>query len=193
MLKRCLFLTGLVLAATAYSQGTSPQADLANLQEDVRGLTQRVNDLSLQVEQLDHEKSDWETQAAAAGKSYATVAQLNQAVADLNRAIQSAVASSRDETLRRVGDQMEKLARQTNAALDSLEKNPPPRPGAPVEAAGDHPAQGGSYTVQRGDTLASISKKTGVRIPDIIDANKIADPSRILVGQTLSIPNPGGK
>jgi predicted RNase H-like nuclease (RuvC/YqgF family) len=193
MLKRCLFLPGLALASAAYSQVAPAQLQLADLQEDVRGLTQRVNDLSLQVEELDREKSDLQSQAGAAAKSCATVAQLNQAIADLNHTIESAVASSRDETLRRVGDQMEKLARQTNAALDSLAKNLPPRPGAPLAAAEDRPAQGGNYTVQRGDTLASISKKTGVKIPDIIEANTITDPSRILVGQTLSIPSPGGK
>jgi LysM repeat protein len=193
MFKWCLFLPAVVFAAAAYSQVASPQTELANLQEDVRGLTQRVNDLSLQIEQFDGEKSDLEAQVAAAGKSYATVAQLNQAIADLNRAIQSAVASSRDETLQRVGGQMEKLAQQTNAALDSLAKNLPSRTEAPGESAGGRPSQGGNYTVQRGDTLASIAKKTGARIPDLIEANKIADPSRILAGQTLSSPNPGGK
>jgi len=45
--------------------------------------------------------------------------------------------------------------------------------------------------VQKGDTLATIARKTGARQQDIINANRLADPSRITVGQTLFIP--GGK
>jgi len=55
----------------------------------------------------------------------------------------------------------------------------------------DYPKEGLNYTVQKGDTLAVISKKTGAKQQDIINANKLADPSRIAIGQTLFIP--GGK
>jgi LysM repeat protein len=191
MLKRCLFLPGLVVTVAAFAQAPASQVDLANLQEDIRGLTQRVNDLSLDVEHLEHERSQSADPTAAAAKDYATVAQLNQAVAELNRAIQSAVADSRNETLQRVGDQMEKLARQTNAALDALARTAPGRPAGQGVSTGPGPER--TYTVEGGDTLASISKKTGARVSDIIDANRISDPSRILVGQTLVIPLPGNK
>jgi LysM repeat protein len=33
-----------------------------------------------------------------------------------------------------------------------------------------------------------IAKKTGARVQDIIDANSLADPSRIQAGQVLVIP-----
>jgi LysM repeat protein len=45
-----------------------------------------------------------------------------------------------------------------------------------------------SYTVQRGDTLSSIAQKHGARVADIVNANKITDPTRIQVAQTLFIP-----
>jgi LysM repeat protein len=63
----------------------------------------------------------------------------------------------------------------------------------PVQAtfAENYPKDGVSYTVQKGDTLPAIAKKTGGKVQDIINANKIADPSRIAAGQTLFIP--GGK
>lgn len=193
MLRRCLLLPVMAFALSARAQNAPTQADIANLQEDVRGLTQRVNDLSLQVEQFVRDRAESRVQRDAAERSYATVAQLNQAVAELNRAIQSAVANSKDEVLQRVGDQMEKLARQTNAALDSLAKSEPVPQAVDAEAAGGRGDHGGAYVVQKGDTLESISKKTGAAIPDIINANRIADPSRILVGQTLIIPHPAGK
>ena len=45
--------------------------------------------------------------------------------------------------------------------------------------------------MQKGDSLAGIAKKTGAKQQDIVNTNKITDPSRIVVGQTLFIP--GGK
>lgn len=175
-----------LLAAAAWAQ--SPGLELANLREDVRGLTQRVGELALRVEQLERENSELRGQARAGDKSYATLTQLNEAVSELNRQLSAAVAVAKADTLQQVATQMEKLARQTNAALESVAKNGAPRAGNFAE---DYPKEGISYTVQKGDSLAAIAKKTGARQQDIINANKLSDPSRITAGQTLFIP--GGK
>ena len=189
MWKCSLLLPVLALAAPAPGQ-TAEAVEVANLREDVRGLSQRVADLTLRVEQLDAQNSALREKAAAAGQAYATAAELNDAVARLNGEIQSAVGASKEEILRQVAAQMEKLARQTNAALDALGRNPSQR-AAPATFAENFPKEGVTYTVQKGDTLASIAKKTGAKFQDIINANKIADPARIMVGQALFIP--GGK
>ena len=52
----------------------------------------------------------------------------------------------------------------------------------------DYPKEGIRYTVQKGETLAQIAKKNSAKMQDIINANKISDPARIRVGQTLFIP-----
>lgn len=184
------FLAGGVLAATAFAQN-SPQFEIANLREDVRGLTQRVGELSLRLEQLERENAELRQRTSAADKSYVSVVQLNDAIADLNRNIRTAVATSKNETLQQVSAQLEKLGKQTNAALDSLAKSQATRPAVQTNFNEDYPKEGVSYTVQKGDSLASIAKKTGAKQQDIVNANKIADPSRIVVGQTLFIP--GGK
>lgn len=183
-------LAGGVLAATAFAQN-SPQVELANLREDVRGLTQRVGELSLRLEQLERENNELRQRAGAADKSYATVSQLNDAIADLNRSLQTAIGAAKTDTLRQVSGQLEKLGKQTNAALDSLAKGQATRPAVQSHFSDDFSREGISYTVQRGDSLASIAKKTGAKQQDIVNANKLADPSRIVVGQTLFIP--GGK
>ncbi|MBI5768713.1 MAG: LysM peptidoglycan-binding domain-containing protein [Verrucomicrobia bacterium] len=183
------------LASGAVAQ-TSPQVELANLREDVRGLTQRVGELALRVEQLERENTELRAKSGATQKSYATVAQLREAVADVQRTLEASISSSKNETLERVATQMANLAKQTNAALDSLARTqpagrvaaapPPPAPATPPEAP---PKDSTSYVVQKGDTLALIAKKTGAKQQDIINANKLTDPSRILAGQTLFIPN----
>jgi LysM repeat protein len=188
MSKRVLFLTGLILAMPAAAQTTQADVQLANLREDVRGLSERVADLSLKVEQLEAENGRLRDAVKAAGQGGVTPAQLDAAIADLNRAIQSAVSSSQDETLKKVGAQMEKLAKETNAALDSLAKSQASRPAVQASFSDDFPKEGVNYTVQKGDTLAVIAKKMGVKVSDIVNANKIADPSHIQAGQTLFLP-----
>jgi LysM repeat protein len=184
-------LAGSVLAAaSAFAQNPS-SIEFANMREDVRGLTQRVAELSLKVEQLERENAELRRKSSTVDHSYATVAALRDAVDDMNRSMRSAVDSAKKETLQHVSAQMEKLAKQTNAALDSLAKANATRPTVQTNFAEDYTKEGVSYTVQKGDTIAVIAKKTGAKQQDIINANKISDPSRITVGQTLFIP--GGK
>jgi LysM repeat protein len=191
-------------AALAVPMGAtraSAQTDIADLHEDVRGLTQRVNDLSLRVEQLEHDSTELKAKVDSSGRDRdsVTAEQLNSAVADLNASIKTAVETSRTEILQKVAAQMENLAKQTNQALDSIARTQPPpqaaalapAPAAKPEFGDAYPKEGISYTVVKGDSLGLISKKTGAKSQDIINANKILDPSRIQVGQVLFIP--GGK
>lgn len=193
MLSRLLL--GCALTATALAQSSSSQMEMANLREDVRGLVQRVGELQLRVEQLERENNALRAKAGSAERSLVTVSQLNDAIADLNRDIKNAVGTAKTETLQQVAGQMEKLANQTNAALDSLAKAQATRPPVQAPSAENVSKEGVSYTVQKGDTLAVIAKKTGAKQQDIINANKLTDPSHITVGQTLFIPNSssGGK
>ena len=180
MSKWFLILPGLLAAAPAFGQAASPDVELANLREDVRGLSQRVSDLSLRLEQVETENARLAAQMKTAGQDGVSAAELRDAV-----------AASKDETLRIVAVQMEKLARETNAALASLARAPDAHAAEASGFAADFPKEGITYTIQKGDSIALIAKKTGGKISDIINANKIADPSRIMAGQTLFIP--GGK
>jgi len=180
---------------------TRAQAEVADLKEDVHGLSQRVNELTLRVEQLEHDNADLRSKLPKAedNRDMVTAAQLNGAVANLNAAVAAAVSASRAEILQQVASQMEVLAKQTNAALDSIAKSAPPpqvraasSPPAQKQAFGDsYPKEGISYTVAKGDTVGLIARKTGAKAQDIIDANKPLDPSRIQAGQVLFVP--GGK
>jgi LysM repeat protein len=191
MVRSRWLLPGLLLATCAGAQPAVTPIDIANLREDVRGLSQRLGDLTLRVEQLEAENSQLKEKARSAGESGVTLVQLNQAIADLNRTLESSVASSKEDTLRQVSIQIEKLARQVNAALEGLSRNGGPRPAAGSAFSENFPKEGVTYAVQRGDTVASIAKKTGAKVQDIINANKLADPAHIRAGQTLFIP--GGK
>jgi LysM repeat protein len=50
------------------------------------------------------------------------------------------------------------------------------------------PASGGTYTVAPGDTLFAIARRFGVTVADLVQANELADPNQLAVGQVLVIP-----
>jgi LysM repeat protein len=114
-----------------------------------------------------------------------SVAQFNSALADLEKALRG---SDRDLALQ-LTQQMERLAKQTQAALDTLAKSAATRaPTVSTSFTEDYPRQGVTYTVQSGDTLAGIAQRFNSSVRDIQNANKIADPTRLQVGQVLFIP-----
>ncbi len=66
-----------------------------------------------------------------------------------------------------------------------------PRPTAtpvPVAQATATPQKGGTYIVQPGDQLKHIAARYNVSIWKIIDANDIANPDSLRIGQVLQIP-----
>jgi LysM repeat protein len=179
-----LLLASLQLAAQG--QTNTPAFELASLREDVRLLSQRLGELTLRIEQLERENGDLKTKAS---QTYVTLAQLNEAIADVQKTTQAALHEQKRETLQQVSVQLEKLANETQAAINALAKSAATRPAVTTPTfTEDYPKEGVSYTVQKGDTLSSIAHKTNAKMQDIINANKIADPTRLQVGQTLFIP-----
>lgn len=183
-LRRFLPLVALFIAGPLCAQ-MDARADLAALRQDVMLLNQRVGELSMTVEQLNREN---EALKLNARQSFVTVEQLNRAVSDMNRTLQGALGDQRREILNQVAAQMEKLGKQTNAALDSVAKNQATRPVVQTSFSDDFPKEGVNYTVQAGDTLAVIARNNNAKVADIINANKLSDASKIRVGQTLFIP-----
>ena len=65
---------------------------------------------------------------------------------------------------------------------------------APAATSGESSAASGgsqTYTVQKGDILANIARKYGVTVAALQQANNLANPNKIIVGQKLTIPAGG--
>lgn len=155
---------------------------LAGLREDIRILDERTRSLTVEIEQLKRENNALRSQGDV---NYVTMAQMTAALADLERALRA----GDKELAIQLTQQMERLAKQTNTALDALAKGSA-RNTAPAVQFTPLPANtpGTTYEVQSGDTLASIASRFNSSVKDIQNANKIADPTKLQVGQTLFIP-----
>lgn len=184
LLRSSVLMAALTVVAPLFAQGDN-RAEIGSLRQDLMLLSQRVGELSMSVEQLNRENDSLK---ATARQNFATVEQLNRAISDVNRTMQGSLADQRRDILAQVAAQLEKLGKQTNAALDSMAKNQATRPVVQTTFTDDFPKEGVNYTVQAGDTLAVIAKNNNAKLSDIINANKISDPTKIRVGQTLFIP-----
>jgi LysM repeat protein len=80
---------------------------------------------------------------------------------------------------------LDPLAATPIATLDAL-LLPQPTVAAIATTA---PVNGTTYTIQPGETLASIAMQHGVTWPTLVQANGITDPNQIMPGQSIIIPN----
>ena len=183
-----LFL-GVLATAVLHAQRADPRAiEMANLREDVRLLQQTVAELQASVEQLQRENAALHSQAETGRAAYATLAQVNEAIVQLRQTTETALAEQKRETLQTVAQQISKLAKETNAAIAAVAKGQATRPTISTQFNDDFPKEGVTHTVQTGETLSTIAKKYGVSMKHIQNANRLADPTKILVGQSLFIP-----
>ncbi|MEX2382406.1 MAG: LysM peptidoglycan-binding domain-containing protein [Opitutales bacterium] len=174
-------------------------ADVAGMREDVRSLFQMVQEQNFAIEELNRKNVELNAtlnrqeraQRESANRNYATVSQLNQHVTELNRKIQESGREQRREVIEQVTRQIEELARQTQRAMDELAESvsTSSAPAVPRPSfSEDYPREGTTYTVRSGDTLSGIARRFNSTVPDIQNANRIADAQRLQIGQELFIP-----
>ncbi|MBT5903057.1 MAG: LysM peptidoglycan-binding domain-containing protein [Opitutaceae bacterium] len=179
----------LALTIGSFGQAQTTQTNLgaqvAGMREDVRILVQRVGALNLRVEQLERENAALLRSTDGLDRTYATVANLNDAVADLRQAITSGDGATQSKAAKAI----QELARDTNASIAAIAKGVSAARAVTTPTFNDDFEKTGiTYTITKGDTLSSIASRHGSSVKAIINANKIVDPTKIQVGQTLFIP-----
>jgi LysM repeat protein len=93
--------------------------------------------------------------------------------------------------------EVDATAMPTTTAEIAVTDTPPPATGTPEPTGTPVPptttpsAELIAHRVRRGETLWELAMLYGVTIRAIADANGLADPSLIITGQTLVIPEPG--
>ncbi|MFC3752698.1 peptidoglycan DD-metalloendopeptidase family protein [Aquamicrobium ahrensii] len=131
-----------------------------------------------------------QTQAAPVQTQVASAPALDPSTTGTVRQAQPAPMPS-DKPFQSAGEETKRLAGTgAPAATQPQQLAAVPQPAKPAASANQAVA-GGSYTVQQGDTLSAISRKTGVSVASLQQANGLAD-GNIRIGQSLKIPGATG-
>lgn len=165
MLLRKLSIVGILGMSLASPFCVLGNVRLADIEQDLRLLQQELVSCTAQIEELKRENA-----------SMARKLQQLQKDQDIQEAnLLQAVDHSMEQWTR-------SLAQSAGQQRQVAEE--------PIKTAfsENYPKQGTPYTVAPGDTLSGIAKKMHTKVGYIQDANKIANPKGLQVGQTLFIP-----
>ncbi len=177
------------MGAPATVDGQDPvRVKIANLEQDVRGLSTEVRQLRLEIEELRRENAA--LRAKVDGGDTVTREQLNRGLRTLRSELEREQRDRNEEIVQQVTRQIERLASQTQEAMEAMAKSieGQPRAAPTIEFSDDYPKEGIAYTVQPGDTLSGIAGRFGARVQDIQNANRIGDPRQLRAGQNIFIP-----
>lgn len=111
-------------------------------------------------------------------------ASLNVSIAELQF-----VNSPKELAMLRPGQIINVPTRRSAEQAPAIEP-PAPNPVAKktVETAAKSATAPATYEVQKGDTATSIAKRYGVTVDNLLKLNKVSDPKKLQLGQTLKIP-----
>ncbi|MCC5790320.1 MAG: LysM peptidoglycan-binding domain-containing protein [Opitutales bacterium] len=161
--------------------------DLRALQREVARQEDRIRELAREKEKLK------EALEASQRRETASKQDLERLRTEFRESQQQALRENRLRVLSETGRMIEELAEQTQKGLDALRQAISSRPTQrPTETefqfSDDYPQEGITHVVERGETLSGIARRHNSTVRDIQNANRIARPESIQVGQTLFIP-----
>ena len=170
-----LFLTTFIQA-----QPENLGVRVANLEQDIRILSQTVGSLRLELEAMSREnarlRSTVGEEIQKSANQYVTLSQLNSRLSSLVAELEASLATNQRATLAEVGKQIDDLAAQTQKALVAMSRSVAAAPelSTTTRFNNNFPKAGISYTVKTGDSLGKIARGNASRIEWIQNANKIA-------------------
>ena len=183
--------------AIGFSQNSTNMAyQLANVIEDVRLLDERLRLMNAELEAMRRENTDLrrqlsssQSQVDASMVKFATLANMNSAIADAVRQLEKRDDMMKDEIVLQVTKQIKEFALTVNKSIGKI---PPaaakPDPNIRRTFDNNYPQVGIEYVVQPGETLSKIAAKLNSKVDWIQNANTIADPRRVQAGRRLWIP-----
>jgi TolA-binding protein len=170
---------------------------LANLTQDLELISRQVANLRSEVEILRRENAQLRIVAEQAGKTQGvSTGSLQEFARQMDGRLESLRADiaknkTGSEALRRhVDSRFQKLIKQMNAGFASYSGGSPSAVlPPPVKFTDDYPKDKGFvHVVGKGETISSIALKYKSKIPWILSANRISDPTKVHVGKELFVP-----
>lgn len=182
-------LCALLPALNAQGQPVRPVNDtavrVAGLEQDLALLKRQIDQVLLDNEILRKENEELRRQLQAVTAGGGSV---DEKLAALRAQLIAEDNRNRSEIIAEVTRQIERLGTQTQSAINAVARQSSSSSAPSTTFSDDFPKTGITYTVVSGDTLSGIAKTHNSTVKDIQNANRIADPRDLKVGQTLFIP-----
>jgi len=182
---------GILLLSPFFSWGN---VQVANLKQDLELISRELAGLRSEVELLRRENAQLRVVVDSFAKkansdqgiSSAQLIQINSRLSSLEKRVQ-ANTGSQAMIQTSVNKQMQELIKQMNDGFETVSKSTAtPTPAKTFST--DYPQKGFVHKVEKGETVSSIAKKYESKVKWIIDANQIADPTKVFVGKELFVP-----
>ena len=165
---------------------------LANLKQDLELVSRDLNSLRSEVEMLRRENAQLrvaihqDNRSNESSKQSGAVVELQNRLQALELAFRQ---SERDRGSRQeeISKKFQQIIEQMNKGFEQVTKSNAPKPQAP-SFSNDYPKNGFVHTVEKGETISSIAVKYKSKVSWIINANQIADPTKVFVGRELFVP-----
>ena len=172
----------------------SANIQVANLKQDLELIAREVAGLRTEVEMLRRENAQLrislqqvsKNASNRTGDSQGLLVQIDSRVRKLESrmaANEKNIASLQSSFDLKIQDLVNKMNQNFAKVSVSTPSSLPP----PVFSS-DYPQNGFVHKVEKGETVSSIAKKYKSKIKWIIDANQIADPTKVNAGRELFVP-----
>ena len=182
------------LAVTIPLSKTFGNVQVANLKQDLELISRELAGLRSEVELLRRENAQLRVVVDSISQKYKSdqvdsstqMVQINGRLSALEKRVQSnAVSQGKIQTS--FNQQIQELIKQMNNGFEKISKGTVSQSPAQTFST-DYPQKGFVHKVEKGETVSSIAKKYESKVKWIIDANQIADPTKVYVGKELFVP-----
>lgn len=158
------------------------QSDMRILHEENQQLKGRIEGFELEIERLS--RSVEALRSAPGGPTEADVQALQQKITALESQLRTLDAARERDRKEIIDSLSSKLSQVVNSS------RPAPRPTTAPTTRRSTSQEGYEHVVEAGQTLSAIASAYNVSAKSIIDANGLAKPDQLRVGQKLFIPAP---
>ena len=192
--KNLAFYGVLFLFLSVIGFGQNERIMMANLKQDLELINREVTGLRSEVELLRRENAQLRVALEQVSRSPQSNQETGLVLELQNRMQVLELAVKQSERAREsmqdgVNQKFKQMIEQMNLGFEQVtnqnkQKSVPP----PPSFSTDYPKNRFVHKVEKGETVSSIAQKYQSKVSWIIDANQIADPTKVFVGRELFVP-----
>jgi LysM repeat protein len=192
--KNIAFYGVLFLFLSVFGFGQNERIMMANLKQDLELINREVTGLRSEVELLRRENAQLRVALEQVSRSPQSNQETGLVLELQNRMQVLELALKQSERAREsmqdgVNQKFQQMIEQMNLGFEQVtSQNKQKSAPQPPSFSSDYPKNGFVHKVEKGETVSSIAQKYQSKVSWIIDANQIADPTKVFVGRELFVP-----